>query len=199
MRVFRQEYTWLRHTGTTEKNISCPEGWKRWHKKAEVIIKRAFLTQDMHRENAGCVKLPDKTTAAEENRAAKAVWSMNTARRQDKGTAVLWKGRIWMQTSFCCYTTEKGWGEGIFHTLFWEKLAEKYRKNIRYMTEYPEGQLNQEEALLWNFFIPDWTDRKAEIHRKWQAGNQKRVSGFVFICKMLKNVFCRYFMYLFEV
>lgn len=129
-------------------------------KKAEVIIKRASPAQDMHSENADCIRPPDKTTAAEGNRPAKAVCSMNTARRQDKRTAVLWKGRIWMQTSFCWCITEKRWGEGICHTLFWEKLAEKCRKNVRYMTEYPEGQLNQEGPLLWNTFIPDRADRK---------------------------------------
>ena len=58
-------------------------------RKAEVIIKRAFLTQDMRSENADCIRPPDKTTAMEGKRAAKAVCSMNTARRQDKGTAVL--------------------------------------------------------------------------------------------------------------
>ena len=81
----------------------------------------------------------------------------------------------------------------IFHTLFWEKRAEKYRKNIRYRTGYPAGRLKHEGVLLWNAFIPDGTDRKTEIHRKWQAGNQGQVSGFISICKVLKNLRCLIF------
>ena len=84
----------------------------------------------------------------------------------------------------------------IFHTLIWEKRAEKHRRKYPVQDRVPGRTAELRRAAFMKCFHL-WRNRqKMVIHRKWQARNQKRVSGFVFICKILKNVFCRYFQYL---
>ena len=150
----------------------------------------------MHSENADCIRPLDKTTAAEENRAAKAVCSMNTARRQDKRTAVLGKGRIRMQTSSLRHTTGRGWGESICHTLFWKGRKSNSGENARHRTGYPAGWPNQERPLLWNVFIPDRTDRKNGNTQEMTGWKSETGFQLRFICRALKNLCCYYVLYL---